>query len=143
MLGIVTWCLNNFITPSIDCCYFPCLFENKEELKIIQKFAESAHCTCGTGAPADLFPDETVSYCYPLKDKLSVNFNDYHSKEEVQKALVSEYKIVKSLIEVPEKCKECDFFKCGMCEGPCLGFYDLNNIELPNWLDKREEKIEE
>lgn len=139
MLGVITWCLNNFITPSIDCCYFPCLFKNKEELKIVQKFTEKSRCRCGhEGAPADIFPDETVSFCYPLKNKIALNFQDYHSDREVNKALVTEYQIVKSLVEVPEACKTCQFFECGMCEGPCLGFYDLNSIELPDWTNKKE-----
>lgn len=137
MLGIITWCLNNFITPSIDCCYYPCLFSNKEELKIVKKFTEKSRCRCGhDGAPADLFPDETVSFCYPLKDKLALNFRDYHSTREATNALTTEYQIVKSLVDLPEKCKNCEFLKCGMCEGPCLGFYNLEDLDLPNWLKK-------
>ena len=141
MVGVITWCLSNFITPSIDCCYFPCLFNNKEELKIVQKFTMKSHCKCAIGgAPSDIFPDETVSFCYPLKDRIVLNFKDYHSATEVNQALVTEYQIAKSLVEIPDECKECDFFKCGMCEGPCLGFYDLTNLELPDWLDKKSKK---
>lgn len=140
MLGCITWCLNNFITPSIDCCYFPCLFSNKEELKIVRKFTQKSHCICGkSGSPSDIFPDETVSFCYPLKDRVSLNFNDYHSASEVNDALITEYQIARSLVQVPEKCLDCQFYKCGMCEGPCLGFYDLKDIQLPNWLDKKKE----
>lgn len=137
MLGVITWCLNNFITPSIDCCYFPCMFENKEELKIVQKFTQKSRCKCGRdGAPADLFPDETISFCYPLKDTISLDFNDYHSAKEATEALITEYQIAKSLVKVPQKCLECSFYKCGMCEGPCLGFYNLKNIDLPGWKEK-------
>lgn len=113
------------------------MFENKEELEIIQKFTQKSRCKCGSSkAPADLFPDETVSFCYPLKDTISLDFNDYHSAKETTEALITEYQIAKSLVEVPQKCLKCSFYKCGMCEGPCLGFYNLKDINLPKWKEK-------
>jgi hypothetical protein len=39
------------------------------------------------------------------------------------------YKIIKSQIEVPEDCKICRFYK-GICDGPCLGFFDLSHINI-------------
>ena len=133
ILGIVNWCLKNLISPSIDCILFPCLFENKEELKFLKKFCSKVSFSCGgrNGAPTDIFPDETVSYCYPLKEALKLNYKNYNSSEEASEALKVSYRILKSKITLPKKCKDCKFRLCGECEGPCLGFYDLKDIEIP------------
>lgn len=136
ILSVVNWCLNNLISPSIDCILFPCLFKNKEELKFLKKFCDKVSFSCGakSGAPADIFPDETVSYCYPLKEAIKIKFANYNSSQEASEALKVGYRILKSKVTLPKECETCRFRLTGDCEGPCLGFYDLSKVTIPNWV---------
>ena len=128
IVSIVYKTINSFIKPSIDCIILPCMFENKEEIKLIKKFAEKVRFKCGNGAPTDIFSDNTVSYCYPLRETVKINTNKYNNLIESSEALISTYKIIDSLVEKPEECKQCSYFKSRECDGPCLGFYNIKNI---------------
>jgi len=130
VLALVSGAVHNGIAPSIDCILFPCMFENKEEYKYIKKFVNRLSLKCGVdGVPADIFPDNTVSYCYPLKDTIAVDSTKYDSLDIVANDLIIRYKIIESIITPPAPCLECRFYK-GLCNGPCLGFYNLDNINL-------------
>ena len=136
VLCIFEWCLQHHITPSPDCILFPCLFNNKEEFKFIKKYANrDIRFKCGyDGAPTDVFADGTVSYCYPLKNVIDLKMEEYSSVSEIQSALNTEYQIAKSRTCLPEECSKCEFKKCGMCDGPCLAFYHLKDLDIPNWI---------
>ncbi|MCF7870401.1 MAG: radical SAM protein [Candidatus Omnitrophica bacterium] len=116
------------IKPSIDCILFPCMFNNKEEYKYIRKFSQEFRFKCNA-APCDLFPDKTISYCYPLKEKIKINFDNYLKSKPIQEDLRLRYKILEEQIEKPVACKSCEYFKKNLCDGPCLGFYDLESLE--------------
>lgn len=133
ILAVCKWAIDNLILPHIDCCLFPCLFNNREEFKFISNFASRVKWYCGESAPADIFPDGTVSYCYPLKDTLKLNFEDYKFSGEAQEALRATYAIAQNKITLSPRCQNCSFFKCGICKGPCLGFYDLKKVDIPKW----------
>ena len=136
ILCIFEWCVQHHITPSPDCILFPCLFNNKEEFKFIQRYSsKDLRFKCGyNGAPMDVFADGTVSYCYPLKNVIDLKMKEYNSVSEIQSALNVEYQISKSKICLPEECSNCEFKKCGMCEGPCLAFYHLKDLDIPKWV---------
>lgn len=119
-------CLTNCIMPSIDCIIFPCMFSNREEIKYIHKFSDIFNTRCNQlGAPADIFPDETISYCYPLRNAIKVDSNDHTVLDSADRELSLKYEIAKSNVIPPEPCQTCEFIKKGSCEGPCLGFFDL------------------
>ena len=82
----------------------------------------------------DVFADGTVSYCYPLKNVIDLKMKEYNSVPEIQSALNVEYQIAKSKICLPEECSKCEFKKCGICEGPCLAFYHLKDLDIPKWI---------
>jgi len=129
-LGLIKKIINMGIRPSLDCILFPCMFNNKEEFKFVKRFLDKTKFKCGEGAPTDLFPDETISYCYPLKEAIKLDFNDYNNPKAVNENLLTKYKIIDSIVQKPKECLACNFFKQGMCAGPCLGFYDLSEISL-------------
>lgn len=135
LLRVFNWCLTHHITPSPDCILFPCLFNNKEEFKFIKKYSnKDLRFKCGyTGAPADVFADGIVSYCYPLKGAIDLQLKDYESADEIQTAFLTEYQIAKSKVQLPKNCLTCDFLKSKICDGPCLAFYHLKDLDLPNW----------
>lgn len=134
ILVVIRYLLDKSIPFSIDCTLYPCLFNNREEWKFIRKFEEkkmiSSNCSEKGGLPADIFPDKTVSYCYPLKDSIKVSSEKYNNFEEIKKDMKSRYRILVSKIEAPEACQNCSHFKTDFCEGPCLGFYDLSKEEI-------------
>jgi len=128
IVSIVYKAINSFIKPSIDCIILPCMFENKEELKLIKKFAEQVRYRCGENAPTDIFSDNTMSYCYPLRETVKININKYKNLIDSSNALISTYKIIEDIVEKPDECKTCSYFKSRECNGPCLGFYNIKNI---------------
>jgi len=130
VLGLIAKSVSLGIKPSIDCIVFPCMFSNKEEYKYAKRFTDSMKLRCGQeGAPADIFPDETMSYCYPLKESVKVNTKNFEKMETAVEDMMLKYKILESQVNVPNTCQECTFYK-KMCNGPCLGFYDLSGETL-------------
>jgi len=108
---------------SVDCIIFPCMF-SREDYKFLNKFF-NPRSICD-GAPADLFPNMTLSHGYPLKESISINLNKYTNYETAASELKLRYDILESTVELPEECKVCRFNKEGLCHGPCLAFYDLS-----------------
>lgn len=125
-LRISRHAINNNIKPTIDCIIYPCMFETKEHFKYMLKFFESVRTYCGESAPADIFPDGTVSFCYPLREIIKVDSRKYETLHEVADDLVMRYQTIESGITPPEPCQSCAFRESGECNGPCLGMYDLS-----------------
>jgi len=113
--------------PSIDCILLPCFFNNKEELKFIKRYVDKVRFKCGDDAPTDIFSDNTVSYCYPLRDTVKINMNSYNNFVEAREALTYQYKIIENQVEKTKECLECSFYISKECRGPCLGFYKIKN----------------
>lgn len=129
-LGMIHHAISKGIKPNIDCVLFPCLFKNKEEFKYINKFVDKIETKCGeNGSPADIFPDETISYCYPLKESISLDTNKYDRMELANQDMMLRYKMMKSQVSLPEACLECRFLG-NICDGPCLGFFDLSHTDI-------------
>lgn len=116
------------IVGSIDCVIYRCLFENKEEWKFVNKFARQVKSWCN-GAPFDIFPDMTASKCYPLKESVKVNLNNYDNLYQAKEEVEERYKIIRNMVNYPEPCKNCGWFG-KECEGPCLGYFDLNDVSV-------------
>jgi radical SAM protein with 4Fe4S-binding SPASM domain len=114
------------IKPSIDCIVYPCMYETKEHFKFMLKFVENMKTFCGVNAPADIFPDGTVSYCYPLKETIKLDSNKYNTLYEILNDLILRYRAIQTNVKLPQECQSCSFFKTGQCNGPCLGFFDLS-----------------
>jgi organic radical activating enzyme len=116
------------IPSNLDCILFPCMFEGKEEIKFITKFMEQGNrYRCGvTDGPTDYLPDGTAIYCYPT-NRIKIDATKFKTSAAVSEALRMKYAITQSTIEVPEECKKCGYFGAS-CDGPCLGFYDLEVI---------------
>ena len=123
LLYITKKAIDNGANVSIDCNVYPCIFLNKEEYKYINKFStHPVEFVCSGRIPADIFPDETMSYCYPLK-KLNVDTNNYDKLEDSMNALKVKYDIIKSQQILPSVCNECSFHKSKICAGPSLCSY--------------------
>ena len=128
ILALVGRSLRLGISPNIDCILFPCMFNNKEEFKYVNKFTKGFKTKCGIeGAPSDIFLDGTMSYCYPIKEYIKVDTEKYNTMEEAADDILIRYKTVRSQVTAPEECNSCKFFD-NMCDGPCLAYYNLEGI---------------
>jgi len=129
MIAIVKTLNTMNIPPSQDCILFPCMFEGKEEMKYMSKFFLGfGRHRCGyEGGPTDYMPDGSAFFCYP-NNKIAVNTKLFKTATAVQDALKMKYMITKSTIEAPETCVKCGFFQSGQCDGPCLGFFDYEEV---------------
>lgn len=112
--------------PSIDCIVYPCMFQNKEEFKYVRKFTENFKTKCFS-SPFDIFPNQEAIYCYPLGDSIRVNTKEYENIDDAKNKVKDLYKKIEDNISLPNQCKECPFFR-NECNGPCLGFYNLGEI---------------
>jgi len=122
LIFVINKCVSLGILPTIDEILYPCIFENKEHAKYVRKFSQNGDKYKCNGAPFDIFPDKKVSYCYPLKDKVVIDMNDFINYGEAKEAMMTQYKIQyeEAKHKIPTVCKECVFFG-NMCDGPCLG----------------------
>lgn len=132
IIGIIQWCINNNIEPSLDCIIFPCMFENKEEFKFMKRFLSKYKFKC-MGAPSDVFENGIVSYCYPLKNHVKIDIKNYKNESMVYDSLKSQYTIINSLVDLPEECKECIFKENNICNGVPLCLRNLSDIDIPDF----------
>jgi organic radical activating enzyme len=117
------------IPAHLDCINFPCMYESKEEAKFVKKFlagSEKYICSIGPG-PTDYMPDGTAIYCYPNANTV-VDATKFKSDAAVQESLRMKYQIVRATLTLPAECVECEAFKSGQCEGPCLGFFSYDKV---------------
>jgi radical SAM protein with 4Fe4S-binding SPASM domain len=129
LVKIIQKLVSKGIPTNLDCIIFPCMFKNKEFFKYVEKFTAKVKTVCGgpgQSAPSDIFPDGKVIYCYPTREAISSDINNFHSSEELISDLNLKYQIIKSTLEYPEECQNCPFFN-KECHGPCLGFFDLSD----------------
>lgn len=129
------------IPPSCDCIIYPCMFENREIFKYVKKFVEKTKSSCW-GAPFDVFLDKSVTFCYPTKDSIKINFDNYISTSQMQDDLSIRQKAIKNLNKknIPKQCFCCEYYKDNVCDGPCLGFYNLEEIKIGNVFQKGDVK---
>lgn len=118
------------ILPSCDCIIYPCMFENKEHFKYVKKFVDKTKTKC-LSSPFDVFLDKSISYCYPLKDTIRLNFDNYRKTSQISEDLNTRYTSIRSLQKqnIPDICKKCAFYD-NDCHGPCMGFYNLESINI-------------
>ena len=130
IIKIVKFAIDNMIKPRLDCIIYPCMFRSREHFKIMTKFVESVRTICSNGAPADVFPDGTMSYCYPLRESIKVDTDKYEDLEQAAEDIQLRYKAILSTIKLPDACQNCNFIKMGLCQGPCLANFKLNKPKI-------------
>lgn len=112
--------------PNIDCIIYPCMFDNKEEFKYIKKFNKNFATKC-RGIPFDIFPNQEAIYCYPLEKNLKIDTSNFNTLQEPIKKLENKYNKIRKNVVAPDECKNCRFFG-KICDGPCLGFFNLEEF---------------
>jgi hypothetical protein len=108
------------IPVDIDCVMYPCMFKTLPLMGFVgAKELNIPMFRPKCPSPAvDVFPDNTMKYCYPVKDiKLSIDSDstiEWHVDQ-----LNRLYRIGINNRETPNICKDCEYYEY-ICEGPCL-----------------------
>ena len=129
LIALVQKSISLSATPHIDCIILPCMFKTKEHFKYMVKFTDRTLRTkCGQGAPADVFPDGTSCYCYPLKKTIQVDTGEFETMGDIANDLQVQYAISAAALTLPKPCKGCKFYG-KMCDGPPLCYRDLSSLK--------------
>jgi len=112
-------------TIKFDCGFPLCMFTLEEVNKLNNNEENAFVFTCGQ--PLDIYPDLTVTNCYPLSKVHRINLKDYTSIMDV-------YTYFDKGFETPtgiygKRCLDCTFFR-KVCSGGCKGFYRSRGQEV-------------
>lgn len=111
------------IPVDVDCVMYPCMFRTMPMVIFTQREQlgiPNFRNKCPYPA-MDVFPDETVQFCYPLKDvKMPINMDESYEWH------IERFKYMYTRQfdeqERPAECKGCDYYDTA-CKGPCLASY--------------------
>lgn len=116
--------MDNGIFFAGDCNFYPCMFED-QQFKNLMSGRDTEIFTICKSCAADVNPDMTVNYCYPVGQKIGMDLKSTHSEkingDYIIDHLSDKYDEVFSIDIIPNECKDCKYFKDQICEGPCLG----------------------
>jgi len=106
------------ITITFDCGFPLCMFDMAEIRELSQNENNNFSFVCGQ--PLDIYPDLTITNCYPLSKLCKVNIKDFKNITEV-------YDFFRTGFMTPigiygQQCLDCQFFM-KICFGGCKGFY--------------------
>lgn len=110
IIDILQFCKTNNIDNVFDCSVYPCMFDD------IQKFeylCNNYSYKCNLTQVYDIFPDNTVSNCFPLRLETKVPYSE-DFKNNVNNKYIE---LLKQTIV--EDCLYCEYFKSKLCLGPC------------------------
>jgi organic radical activating enzyme len=129
ILKIIQKATNLGIKIGLDCIHYRCLYESKEEFKYLFKYLDAydkynCHSAGNTG-PMDFCADGQVTHCFPCT-KLHVNFLQENDINDIAAKFKLLYNDAMRKVTVPEACTKCEYYKDLSCQGPCLGFYDID-----------------
>jgi radical SAM protein with 4Fe4S-binding SPASM domain len=104
-------------TITFDCGFPLCMFELDEISELTKNEENDFSFICGT--PLDIYPDLTMTNCYPLSKLHKTHIMNFNN-------IMDAYKYFEEGFAVPEgiygqKCVECQFFR-KVCYGGCKGF---------------------
>jgi MoaA/NifB/PqqE/SkfB family radical SAM enzyme len=109
--------LNFGIKPSFD-CGFPYCFFNDDQKRFLSRQEIDFKSNCGI--IPDIYPDNTLVPCLPLKHIIQKFSND-SAWEEIRPLMENRFEQFKKL-PLFEKCNSCDEVVNGNCSGGCAAF---------------------
>ncbi len=112
-----------------DCVISPCIFTDSELGKIVKKNAYSFD-GFGICSPAlDVDPSLKVYRCFATNKIAIANLRDFAKIEDLYYYFVDKVDNLKWHV-VNEECKNCVYFKSGLCQGDCIGFRQEEMIAI-------------
>jgi len=120
------------ITLMFDCGFPLCMFNMDELGKLVKNEENKFSFVCGV--PLDIYPDLTVTNCYPLS---RMHKNVIYNFASIMDA----YKFFEEGFDSPEgiygsRCTTCQFFKKS-CQGGCKGFAEPGEADEPDTMEHR------
>jgi len=115
VMDFVRDCVNNDLTPVLDCTLPLCMLGDKKNIKYFTEKVTNSTEPCGI--PLDLTPDMDFIYCFPLAEYAKTNINEVKSFKDLTKALDVSKLREKFLFE---DCKTCVYWYRKQCQGGCL-----------------------
>lgn len=110
---------NSDIGIKLDCGFTMCMF-NIEDVNIMNN-NKMNDISFVCGSPIDIFPDLSISNCFPLQDIYNGKISDFNNISDL-------YKYLGEGLSAPigirgDKCTNCQFFR-KLCFGGCKGFFN-------------------
>lgn len=120
------------ITLMFDCGFPLCMFQMEELSGLVKNKENQFSFMCGT--PLDIYPDLSVTNCYPLS---KMHKNTIYNFPGIMEA----YKFFEEGFDSPEgiygsRCTTCQFFKKA-CQGGCKGFAEPGEEDETNRVEQR------
>lgn len=106
------------ITLTFDCGFPLCMFSLAEVGKLSQNKENDFMFICGQ--PLDIYPDLTVTNCYPLSKLHRTTIQNFKNVKELKEYFEKGFSVSSGMFG--EKCRECSFFM-RPCMGGCKAFY--------------------
>ena len=113
LVELCKYCTGNHIEATIAETIYPCIFRNLDDYYFVKGYwMEGRDFECYTNPPADVFSDNTISFCFPLKDRIRIGIDDLSMAVP---QLLKEFEPIK---KVSDTCKTCIYYK-SHCKGAC------------------------
>lgn len=120
IVQLASFVLSLGLDLGIDNILYRCMYDTKDKYLFVKKYNKQDKICGYTFIPMDYMPNKKVLYCYS-NSKINVNFEDYKTSQEIEKALDNKAQIIKDKILQPKICSICNYNK--ECGGPCLGYF--------------------
>ena len=110
---LCNFCNEHHLEKTIPEEIYPCTFSNIDDFYFVKQQRSSEEVLpCYIQPPLDVFPDGTVSFCFPLKEKTNMKITDFdHMKIDV----IRNYNKIKT---ISPTCTSCKYYKIH-CNGAC------------------------
>ncbi len=116
------------ITITFDCGFPLCMFSLEEAAKLNSNEENDFMFMCGQ--PVDIYPDLSMTNCFPLSNMYKINISEFTDMPSVYKHFEEGFMTPVGIYG--KKCQECTFFR-KVCFGGCKGFYRPEENEEGEW----------
>ena len=99
------------VTINLDCGFPACVFDDTTLKHILNKVRVKFTCS----PVIDVYPDLTVSYCYPMAENIKCNLLDYSTYLDLSKVWLNK---IKEYPPIYDRCPTCDYYN-SICDGGC------------------------
>ena len=105
------------VKVTFDCGFPLCMFSMEEISELIKNEENDFSFICGV--PLDIYPDLTVSNCYPLSTLHKTHISNFPNIEAAYKYFEEGFVTPTGIYG--DKCNSCQFYRKA-CHGGCKGF---------------------
>lgn len=119
--SLIIECANRNINVIVDCVLTPCIFTDEQWGKITKLYPQIANSYAVCTPVMDVDSNLYVSRCFSLGNNQTVNLNKFNNSKELWDFFSEQIDYYK-WYAAEDKCKNCEYYTLGVCQGGCLGF---------------------